>query len=202
MSIIKNVINKNKRPQVQTIFKLPNGNETTNSTLISEKFNDFFIHIGPILSKSIPGINMSPMYQMGNKLKESLFLSPVDVTEITKITMSLKNSASGYDDINATLLKFVVSYIAEPLCYVCILSLCEGIFPKQLKIANVVPLYKAKDSMVFNNYRPVSILCALSKVFERVIYDRLLHFLNEFNILYEFQFDLERIALPIWHLLH
>ena len=116
--------------------------------------------------------------------------------------MSLKNSASRYDDINATLLKFVVSYIADPLCYVCNLSLCEGIFPKQLKIANVVPLYKAKDSMVFNNYRPVSILCAPSKVFERVIYDRLLHFLNEFNILYKFQFDLERIALPIWHLLH
>ena len=41
-SIIKNVINKNKRPQVQTWFKLPNGNETTNSTLISEKFNDSF----------------------------------------------------------------------------------------------------------------------------------------------------------------
>ena len=41
-SIIKNIIDKNKRPQVQTRFKLPNGNETTNSTLISEKFNDFF----------------------------------------------------------------------------------------------------------------------------------------------------------------
>ena len=60
----------------------------------------------------------------------------------------------------------------------CNLSFCEGIFPKQLEIANVVPLYNADDSMVFNNYRPVSILCALSKVFEMVIYERLLHFLN------------------------
>ena len=152
----------------------------------------FFINIGPTLSKSIPGINMSPMYHMGNKLKKTLFLSPVDVTEITKITMSLKNSASGYDDINATLLKFVVSCIAEPLCYVCNLSLCERIFPKQLEIANVVPLYKADDSMVFNNYHPVSILCALSKVFERVIYERLLHILNEFNILYKFQFGFRK----------
>ena len=106
--------------------------------------------------------------------------------------MSLQNSASGYDDINATLLKFVVSCIAEPLCYVCNLSLCEVIFPKQLTIANVVPLYKADDSMMFNNYRPVSILCALSKVFERVIYERLLHFLNEFNILYKFQFGFRK----------
>ena len=92
---------------------------------------------------------MSPMYHMGNKLKETPFLSPVDVTDITKSIMSLKNSASGYDDINATLLQFVVSCIAEPLCYVCYLSLCERIFPKQLKIANIVPLYKADDSVVF-----------------------------------------------------
>ena len=152
----------------------------------------FFINIGPTLSKSIPGINKSPMYHMGNKLKETLFLSPVDVTEITKIIMSLKNSAPAYDDINATLLKFVVSFIAEPLCYVCNLSLCEGIFPKQHKIVNVVPLYKGDDCMVFNNYRPVSILCALSKVFERVMYERLLHFLNEFNILYKFQFGFRK----------
>ena len=132
------------------------------------------------------------MYHMGNELNESLFLSPVDGTEITKIVMSLKNSASGYDDINATLLKFVISCIAEPLCYVCNLSFCEGIFPKQLKIAYVVPIYNADDSMVFNNYRPVSILCALSKVFEMVIYERLLHFLNEFNILYKFQFGFRK----------
>ena len=106
--------------------------------------------------------------------------------------MSLKNSAPGYDDINATLLKFVVSFIAEPLCYVCNLSLCEGIFPKQHKIVNVVPLYKGDDCMVFNDYRPVSILCALSKVFERVMNERLLHFLNEFDILYKFQFGFRK----------
>ena len=152
----------------------------------------FFINIGPTFSKSIPGINMSPLYHMGNELNETPFLYPVDGTEIAKITMSLKNSASGYDAINATLLKFLASCIAEPLCYVCNFSLCEGIFPKQLKIANVVPLYKADDSMVFNNYRPVLILCALSKVFERVIYERLLHFLNEFNILYKFRFGFRK----------
>ena len=46
--------------------------------------------------------------------------------------------------------------------------------------------------MVFDNYRPVSILCALSKVFEKVMYERLLHFLNEFNLLYKFQFGFRK----------
>ena len=106
--------------------------------------------------------------------------------------MSLKNSAAGFDDIDATLLKFIIPCIAQPLCYVCNLSLSEGIFPAQLKIANVLPLYTADDSMIFNNYRPVSILCALSKVFEKVMYNRLLHFINELDILYKFQFGFRK----------
>ena len=47
------------------------------------------------------------------------------------------------------------------------MSLSQGIFPEQLKIANVIPLYKNDDSMLFNNYRPVSILCVFSKIFEK-----------------------------------
>ena len=72
-------------------------------------------------------------------------------------------------------IKFTVSYV-------CNLSLCEGIFPKQPKIAEAVPLYKANDSTVFNNYRPVSKFYALSKVYERVIYERLLPILNFLQI--------------------
>ena len=106
--------------------------------------------------------------------------------------MSLKNSAAGFDDIDATLLTFIIPCIAQPLCYVCNLSLGEGIFPAQLKIANVLPLYKADDSMVFNNYRPVSILCALSKVFEKVMHNRLLQFVNELDKLYKFQFGFRK----------
>ena len=106
--------------------------------------------------------------------------------------MSLKKSAASFDDIDATLLKSIIPCIARPLCYVCNLSLDEGIFPAQLKIANVLPHYKADDSMVFNNYRPVSISCALSKIFEKVMYNRRLHFINELDILYKFPFGFRK----------
>ena len=59
----------------------------------------------------------------------------------------------------------------------------QGLFPAELKIANVLPLYKDDDCMVFNNYRHVSILCMLSKVFEKVMYSRLIEFLEENKIL-------------------
>ena len=72
------------------------------------------------------------------------------------------------------------------------MSLSEGVFPTQLKFANVVPLYKCDDPMLFNHYRPVSLLCTLSKVFEKVMYNRLIKFLEKLSILYEYQFGFRR----------
>ena len=57
----------------------------------------------------------------------------------------------GYDEISASLLKLISPSIVEPLVYLCNQSLQEGIFLTELKIANVIPLYKADDSFVFNN---------------------------------------------------
>ena len=111
--MIKRIINKNKRPQVQTMFKLRNGNETSDSKCIPEKFDEFFINIVPTLAKGIPDINKSPLHHMGNKLMETLFLFPVDIPERKKIIMSLKNSAAGFDDIEATLLKFIIPCIVQ-----------------------------------------------------------------------------------------
>ena len=83
-------------------------------------------------------------------------------------------------------------YIGIPLSHICNLSFLEGVFPDSLKIANVIPLYKAEDPMCFNNYRPVSLLCILSKVFERLMYNRLIKFLDKFKILYEHQFGFRK----------
>ena len=65
-------------------------------------------------------------------------------------------------------------------------------FPDQLKIANVVPLYKAEDSMMSNNHRPVSVLCVLSKIFEKIMFTRVQVFLNELQILYKYQFGFRK----------
>ena len=90
--------------------------------------------------------------------------------------MSKKISAAGQDDITASSLKLVSVAINQPLAYLCNLSFTQGIFPQQLKLANVLPLHKADEPYSFNNYRPVSFLCVLSKVFEKVMYDQLLEF--------------------------
>ena len=73
--------------------------------------------------------------------------------------------------------------ITEPLTYVYNSSPTQGVFPDELKLANVLPLYKNDDPYAFSNYRPVSLLNVLSKVFEKVIYNRLIEFLEIYKIL-------------------
>ena len=129
---------------------------------------------------------------MHSRINESIFLSPVTPVEIEKLLLTLKDSATGWDEINATFLKTSLNYIRDPLCHVCNMSLEEGIFPSKLKIANVLPLFKAEEPSHFNNYRPVSLLCILSKVFEKIMYNRVSDFINKLEILYKFQFGFRK----------
>ena len=122
----------------------------------------------------------------------SLFLDPVTVGEINKLIVGLKNTATWYDDISAALLKLSLEYIADPLVHICNSSMIEGVFPEQLKVACVLPLYKAEDPMYFNHYWPVPLLTILSKVFERLMYYRLFKFLDRLSILYKHQFGFQK----------
>ena len=186
-NVMKSIINRNKVHIYQTKFK-HNGGEILDGNDISNKFNDFFINIGPTLANAIPHTSKSPLNYLRGSVSETIFLSPVTENEIGKLLLSLKNTASGYDDINSMSLKLCSQYVTQPLTHICNLSLTYGVFPDQMKIANVIPLYKSDDPMFFSHYRPVSLLSVLSKVFEKIMYERIVAFLNANNILYKFQF--------------
>ena len=191
-SVIKKIINKHRKPSNQSKFQLNDGTVIDDKKLITESFNNFFINIGPTLAKSIPCINKSPLASMGDMVMESIYLQPVTCEEISKILLDLKNTACGWDEMSASFLGLSSQFITQPLAFICNQSLTEGVFPEQLKLANVIPLYKADDPMLFNHYRPVSLLCVLSKVFEKVMYSRLLDFLEKFKILYSNQFGFRK----------
>ena len=83
--------------------------------------------------------------------------------EVLEIISKLKNSAPGWDGFDANTIKEIKDLLLVPLTHVCNVSLSTGIFPNELKIANVVPIYKADDDAIFTNFRPVSVLSVFFK---------------------------------------
>ena len=77
--------------------------------------------------------------------------------EVEGIVNNLKNLAPGYDEITASIAKFSLPVIRSPLTHKRTCFLLEGVFPNGMKVANVLPLYKADDDMLFNDHKPVSL---------------------------------------------
>ena len=71
------------------------------------------------------------------------------------------------------------------------LSIEKGVFPDDLKIARVTPIYEGEDSRDVSNYRPISVLPCFSKILECIMYNRLYKYLIENNILYSTQFGFQ-----------
>ena len=186
-NILRKVINKNKGKTTVTKFKF-NDTVTEDKQLIADKFNEYFINVGPSLAKDIPKNQFTPHKYLNNRIIDSIYLNPVIEEEVVKIISKFKDTAAGWDGIKPSIIKSIKDIIKAPLTHVCNISLITGVFPDELKQAYVVPIFKSGENSVFNNYRPVSVLPVLSKVLERLMYNRLLNFLNKFNVIYDYQF--------------
>ena len=118
--------------------------------------------------------------------------------ELVTILKSLKDSACGSDELSPKIIKMSMNVITDPLLHVCNMSLLGGIFPSELKTAKVVPIFKSGDIMKFTNYRPVSVLPVLSKVLERLVYNRLLKFIDKYKFFIYINLDSVRNTLLLW----
>ena len=95
---------------------------------------------------------------------------------------------SHHDNLSSKLLKDIKGIISRPLSIIINQSLCSGIFPSKLKLAKVIPLHKKEDQRVFGNYRPISLLCSISKIFEKVAFKQILEYFTSNNLLFESQY--------------
>jgi hypothetical protein len=116
-------------------------------------------------------------------ISTTLFISPVTESKVEGIIKNLKNPYSaGFDEIPEIVLKKGVQHIIKPLTHIFNLSLQTGIFPG-LKIAKLRPILKKSDRFAINNYRPISVLSVFSKILEKLMYNRLISYIEAFNIL-------------------
>ena len=184
-AIIKQVINRKKGSKINEKF-MHNNRVIIDPKAISDGFNNYFVNIGPTLASKIPNNNISHRRFLPENLNFSLFLEPTDETEIKNIINKLKEGAPGRDGISSKNIKLIKDSISYPLANMVNLSFEQGVFPDELKIAVITPLYKAKDPMFFNNYRPISPLSVFSKIFERLMYNRILNFINRHKLFNKF----------------
>ena len=159
-----------------------------NGKLIANKCNDFFVNVGSSLAKTIPLSPQNPTDYMMQNIDTIFNINPVTEDEIVKIMGQFKDSAAGWDSLKPSIIKNIKEYVKLPLACICNLSFSTGVFPTELKVANVAPVFKANDEMTFTNYRPVSVLPVFSKLVESLMYNRLVTYINENRLLYKYQF--------------
>ena len=100
--------------------------------------------------------------------------SKVTSDEVLKIINKMNpRKATGYDNIPPRLLRICAQYLCYPLAKLVNMSLSQCVFPDALKYANVSPIHKKDDNMNKKNYRPVSVLPCISKIFEKVMVTQL-----------------------------
>ena len=189
--LINNLTGKSHKSNYVTEIELDNGSVVSGSD-ISEAFNDYFINIGPKLAAESTSNSINndvDKYLKNSKLNLPFFnFSDISIEDVLSTLKHLQTSKStGLDNIPAKMLKIAAHVIAPSLTYIFNLSVSTGIFVDDWKDARVNPVYKEGCHRNIGNYRPVSILPIVSKVFEKEVFRQLYQYLNESSLLSKFQ---------------
>ena len=167
----------------------------TSSAEISEKMCDYFSNVGKNYANKIkrPKKDINSYLSKIRQNYESMMFTQVNRSELLKLFKELPNKSShGHDNLDNILLKEISEGIVDPLVNLFNRSLNEGYFPNQMKIAEVVPLFKSKERDMANNYRPISLLMVISKLLERIVYKRTFQFITDTGQLYESQYGFRK----------
>ena len=191
---IRNIVNISKKSRVSPIQINYKNEVKTRKNDMARALNDFFVNIGNMVEEKIPSGNIPCIDYMGERNVKTIFLKPVDNGEVISLVSQLKCllKACGPNSIPNKILKNNIEPLVGPLVYLLNLSLEQGNFPQLLKKADVAPIFKEKDKRKCENYRPISLLSNISKLFERAMHNRLYDFLENSDVLYDLQFGFRK----------
>ena len=172
-----------------------NGNIVNNKKEVCHIMNDYFTSVA---KQTVGHTHCSAVYDVDEIVNsfsehksikfikslnhdcENFTFSPVSSQDVLTIMMELNGKkATGYDQIPPKLLKLGATVICGHIQYLFNACLQSSVFPSSLKCAEVCPIYKKSDTLNVSNYRPISVLTCISKIFEKLMVKQLsLHFEN------------------------
>ena len=160
---------------------------------IAESMNEYFISIDTKLADEIDSnsdyqnddLTYANEFLESDSSSTNLFhFRTISVTSVAlRLSKLLASKSTGMDTIPAKVLKITANIIAPSLTYIFNISLQSGIYVDDWKLAKIIPIYKSEDRKKCENYRPISILPVISKVFESEIFSQLYEHLNENTLL-------------------
>ena len=165
------------------------GNDISDSKDIANAFNNFFTNVGNNLAQEIPSVNESPISFMSNFQSNSFYIRQVSSEEVSEEIHKLNPAKStGPYSIPIKILILIKDLISSPLQRIFNHSFESGIVPEKFKLANVIPIHKKGSELCVENYRPISLLSVFNKLLEKLMFSRLMSFINDNNILFNKQF--------------
>ena len=188
---INDTLSRNKKTNDMPEVFYHNGETLTDPTKIANSFNTYFANIGSELASkiNIDNTGMSHRSYLNNPTDFICTFKMVTSDNVLLLINNMKNkSSSGVDGISNKILKCITVEILEAVTLIINQMLKTGIFPDAFKIAKVIPLYKKGEHTLLSNYRPISLLPTMSKLFERVICNQLYTHFNDNDLLSEHQF--------------
>ena len=163
------------------------GNEIANAAEISDAFNSYFTSIGEKLANKIPSSNVNHVSYIQST--HSLFsFEEIGLCTVNCLLKTINASkATGPNNIPGRLLKISADILSPSLSKMFNRSLSMGIYPTDWKMAKVLPIFKNGEKCDLSNYRLISIISAVPKVFGRTVYDQFYSYLTSNNLLSNYQ---------------
>ena len=159
---------------------------------VANEFNNYFTSVALDLDALIPLANRCPMDFMQPRLPHTFFAPPTNVGEISEILGQVPNKRTYLNNVPPFIYKKFAHIISPIIANLFNESLLYGIFPSCLKCGRVIPLHKKGIRNIISNYRPITTLPFLSKIFERLMHSRLFSFFKKFDVLCNQQFGFRK----------
>lgn len=173
-----------KTKNTHEISLVLNGSLCVDSVVIARSFCEHFSSIALTQIVECFGDLPSQSCTTSAMMNSNFFFHAVSKDEVEDVIKMLNNKKStGSDLISTRVLKTINGSISEHFAHLINLSVSAGKFPRILKNGTVIPIYKKGDPQDIVNYRPISILSNFSKVFEKIVLNRMLTFLNKFKVI-------------------
>ena len=134
---------------------------------MAEAFNDHFTNIGQVLAQEVPAAAVNPEFYLLHTDKAFCLKTPSLDVVINLLRNIDEKKATGLDMIPRKLLKMAASIVAPSLTAIFTKSIITGIYPSEWKMARVTPVFKKGVKSNLNNYRPISVIPVVSKIFEK-----------------------------------